>query len=441
MAGAALLTVGILVVLAGGQPKDQATADPSTKLWFKSAADAATCSRDTGGTCTFSECYAWRKHATCSSGACMCPHGMCAHQGSCVPPADVPPPLPAPKCETKTGETCPFGSCDSSSHAVCGGFAFSFTKGISLGDCVCAAGQCAVDGKCVDSPQLSAPPANLNANKIVCPVLASLYNAGFLKPDAYGRVERLQLQKGIRVGLNSDDITAWFFGQTTAGFTEADVDQTNFDMANLAQSLKLLKEKATEEPNPEDRRYLNIFKMGSSPAIMHQIAAAVRGGAGLVDHECESYPCLQRYDEFWAKFATPEGRIYTEQLGEALCNIFRNGFHGVATSNFFTLTQGFTGREYLAVAGWIVAFGHADENGQLYLTVNDTRTMEMNGVFPKDWTPTEAPWGGAQVLAVQDAWRKQGVCGLSTSAKMTTLMKALTIGTPAAIEKAFESPL
>jgi len=372
----------------------------------------------------------------------MCPSGMCAHQGTCLPPQDIPPagknPYRGEICTMETGGTCRVQDCYKSRNAVCSDTTFGFSSGVSLGRCICGQiGTCAVNGKCVPSPAATAPPAKLEAKHIVCPVLASLYNAGFLKPDSYGRVERLKIQEAIREGLNADDTTAWFFGQTTAGYTEADVDEQNFMMAPVDLSLKLKAEGATEEPTPADRRFLNIFTMASNPDILHQVGAAVRGGEGLVDARCQKYPCASRFNDFFAKFATPEGRIYVKQLGEAACNIYRNGFHGVAADKtFFTQTQGLTGREFLALSGWIVAFGHKDEQGDLYLTVEDTRTMEMHGVFPKDWKKP-AQWGSSDVMKVQNAWRKQGICGLSEQIKTLTLMNALAQGTTAAIAKVF----
>jgi len=435
VAGAALVVLGLCAVFAF------VATNPSTVAGTDLA---STCSRDTGGTCYTMDCYPWRKDATCSRGKCMCPSGLCAYQGTCLSTDEIPrTPPPPSSCEMRTGGTCVHESCYSWRNAECSGWTFSFTTGVQSPVCVCSKpGTCAVNGTCVSSPELTAPPPELNAKKIVCPVLASLYNAGFLVPDEYGRVERLKVQEAIRVGLNADDLTAWFFGQTTAGFTAADVDSTNFNMDPLSMSLDLLfnSPNATREPSPEDNRYLNIFTMGSTPAIIHQVAAAVRGGEGLVDPQCTSgYPCLARYEQFWEAYATPDGRLYAKQLGQALCNIFRNGFHGVATDNFFTLTQGFTAREYLAVSGWLIAFGRTDENGMVYLSVNDTRVMEMNGVFPPDWKLPPV-WGVDQVLEVQNVWRKQGVCGLSMQTKGASLLKALTTNSPEVIKKAFDSP-
>merc|ERR1712072_1572954 len=109
------------------------------------------------------------------------------------------------------------------------------------------------------------------------------------------------------------------------------------------------------------------------------------GGFGLIDPGCKSYPCLSRYERFFGRFAV-KGRIYAKQLGQIVGNIFNNGFHGVAAkTSLFTLTQGFTGREYLAVAGFLACFGIKDSKGQRYIPEPWAKSMIMNAVFPKEW--------------------------------------------------------
>jgi len=401
------------------------------------AADTAQCTQDTGGTCLVSDCYPWRKHTTCSNFKCMCPDNMCAYQGSCVEPSQLPPPAP-PVCEKKVGESCNFLDQCGDKGAVCTKPSFGFSTGFSLYECTCPGMTCAADGQCVDQAQ--PPPETLDAKKIVCPVLASLYNAGIFKPDAYGRVERLQIQRGIVDGLGADETTGWFFGITTAGFKEDDLDQTDFNMGNLQRALEVNKTGATEEMEPGDVRYLNIFKMLESPDVLHQVAAAVRGGP-VDDPACGSpthFPCLTRWERFFADHADDRGRIYSQQLGNIASYIYENGYHGVATkTSLFTITQGLTGREFLALAGWLACFGVPDENGDLYLSVEWGKTMEMNGVFPEGWVKNGPKdkggngrplWGGADVLKTMNEWRLQGVKGLSSQMKAITALQSLEKG-------------
>jgi len=376
------------------------------------------CTQDTGGTCRINGCYEWRKHATCSWGSCKCPENMCAVEGSCVPPEQVPAPSTEKTCAMDTGHSCALSGCPPESNSECSGPSFSFTEGFTLGRCVCITkpGTCAVDGKCVEDLTLTKAPDHLDVNKIRCPVLASLYSAGIMVPDEYGRVERLQIQKAITEGLNADAQTGWFFGLTTAGYKEADVHEQFFTMANLLEANKMLEENATEV-RPGEERYLNIFRMGENPAIMHQIAMAARGGTAALDPNCMSngsmeFPCENRFDEFVPGFADSKGRLYSKQLGDVLTNTFKNGHHGqAAKASLFTITQGFTGREYLANAGFLLAFGKPDENGDLYITVEDYRHMTMTGTFPADWQKPDTEWGTKAVLRQMGKWKNQGVGG------------------------------
>jgi len=327
-----------------------------------------------------------------------------------------------------TGGTCRFTKCESWRNAQCTGVSFGFTSGITLGQCVCSEGFCAIKGKCVKSHALTAPPKSLSDKQIVCPVLASLRNAGFFKPDAYGRIERLKIQAGISKGLGADAQTAWFFGLTTAGYTKADVAETNFRMVNPIHAKELLKKNATKNYPGEDR-YLNIYRMDKNPDIMHQIAAAARGGP--LDPKCGSppaFPCLSRYERFFGRFAK-NGRIYAEQLGNIAGHIFENGFHGVAAkTTLFTLTQGFTGREFLALAGWLACFGIKDSHGNRYIPEKWTKTMVMKGHFPKAWKrrPDSDQWGSDDVLAIVRVWVKQGVPGVSDALKAISYIESLT---------------
>jgi len=395
---------------------------------------ARTCTQDTGGTCRMRDCYPWRKHATCSWGKCICPKDMCAYQGSCVSPSDLPP-SPPPVCHMETGESCAVLGCGNhlfhheATVAKCSGLSFGFSSFVSLGKCICPEGTCAVDGKCTGKPR--PPPANLDAKNIACPVLASLYNAGFFQADPYGRVERINLQAGIRDGLGTDDFVAYTFGLTTAGYTKADVDEQNFQMVNVKKANELKAAQATEAPL-DMQRFLNIFRMVQNKDVLHQIGAAVRGGPN--DPECTKWPCIQRFNQFFANFADAKGRIYAKQMGDIAGNIYRNGYHGVATeSTLFTNLLGSTGREYLALAGFMACFGQLDANKQRYVPIEWARDMFMNGVFPAEWTkrgpgsPQGNTWSREDVLGFINTWREQGVPGVSGALKLRTFLGAHNI--------------
>lgn len=423
---ATVLGMAMLVVVVHTTPEDASAA--ATSLSSQMCKDEG--SRDTGGTCRNSDCYEWRK-ADCSKsgflrkvlgGKCLCPEGQCAHFGQCLPRGVTPPVAKAPQCTVQTGETCRVLSCkhSGSSDAVeCSGLSFGFSSGVSLGKCVCKAGYCVEGGKCV--PKFVAP-AVLDDKKIVCPVLASLYNAGLFKADAYGRVERLDVQAGIRDGLNADDQTGFGFGLTTAGYKEADVDETDYSILSVSAAKRMFAAKATKEEDPSQIRYLNIFEMAKNPDVMHQIGAAVRGGP--IDPECPSWPCEKRYQDFVGKFADSKGRIYNSHLGNIACNVWKNGYHGPGGKiTFFTVLLGMTGREFLALSGFMAAFGINDENGDRYIPERWFHHMEFHGTFPSDWVRPKATWGTPQVLHLMDIWREQGVCGVPNQIKTQTFLR------------------
>jgi len=372
--------------------------------------DAETCSADTSGTCLFSACYPWR-NADCEDGQCVCPPGKCAFQGACVSPDEVGPP-PPPVCNPNTGGSCAVFKCASWRNAVCSGPSIGFSSAPTLGQCICPVGKCANDkGVCVDAPEFFAPQ-QLNAKTIACPVLAALYNAGFLPVDSLGRVERLQVQAGITNGLGATRAVGFGFAQNTAGYRADDPDEQDFSFTPLGNALQMLLKNATEELHPDDVRYLNIFRMTDNEDVLHQIGAGVR--IGPVDPACKTWPCLDRFDSFFGRFANSDGLICAKEMGEIAGNIYEKGFHGVAASNtLFTHLIGFTGREYAALAGFLTCFGEIQPNGERCVSVDRFRHMEMKGTFPEGWVKHE--WGLTDVLEIVGVWEKMKVPGLSVA--------------------------
>jgi len=267
----------------------------------------------------------------------------------------------------------------------------------------------------VNAPEFFAPPKTLDSNTIACPVLAALYNAGFFKPDALGRVERLQVQSGIVAGLGASEVVGFGFAQNTAGYRANDPDEQDFSFTNFANAIEMFVNNATEEMHPDDVRYLNIFRMTDNPDVLHQIGAGVR--IGPVDPACKSWPCLERFERYFGRFASSDGLICAKEMGEIAGNIYRTGFHGVAASStLFTKLIGFTGREFAALAGFLTCFGEVQSNGERCVNVDWFRHMEMNGTFPEGWV--KHPWDLMDVANIVAVWEKQQVPGLSAAFKV-----------------------
>jgi len=96
----------------------------------------------------------------CESGLCMCKWGYKAALEAdgvtynCVANGDDPSKFPDPgACSTDTGGTCGYFGCGSSRNAQC-----------SNGKCVCAPGQCAVDGACQAQGSLSLAAGSNSTN-------------------------------------------------------------------------------------------------------------------------------------------------------------------------------------------------------------------------------------------------------------------------------------
>jgi len=408
-----LLVAGMSVLLSSSGSPSSIAPDQTTQL-------QATCTSSLGETCFTSGCSEWRKGAICSSTKqCVCPSGQCAYQGSCIAQEVLKSvPEPAPVCRPITKETCRVFGCSKKSNTVCSGFSIGFSSLPTMGQCMCKVGQCANDQDvCVDAPQFFKAP-KLTKKQIVCPVLSAIWTAGFFKTDELGRVERLEVQKGIIDGLGAAKAVGFGFAQTTAGYRANDPDEQNYGMFPLTDAIKMLKANATIDPAGNER-YLNIFGMIRNGDVLHQLGAAVRGGPGLLDPTCTGYPCAARFGRFFSQYANKDGELCTKEFGNVASNIYKNGYHGVAADKtLFKGVGGLTFREDAALAGFLIAFGKKrggwPKSGDICLKLADAQWMEMEGTFPKNWVKPNYGWGGTEDLGpIFEVWRKMGVKGLS----------------------------
>lgn len=190
-------------------------------------------------------------------------------------------------------------------------------------------------------------------------------------------------------------------------------------MFPIAEALTELVDNVTVAPVGQER-YLNIFRMLSSKDVMHQLAAAVRGGP--IDPTCTGYPCAARFGRFWAQYANSDGLLCTREFGDVASNIYRNGYHGVAADrSLFTTLGGTTFREFAALAGFLVVFGTPRDGwphagGDLCMTLADARHLEMQGTFPAGWR--KPYWTAESLMPIFNIWRQQGVEGMSGNLAM-----------------------
>jgi len=438
-----LLVAGMSVVLSSSGSPSSIAPDQTTQL-------EATCTSSLGETCFLSGCSEWRKGAVCSwNKQCVCPSGQCAYQGSCIKQEVLTAvPEKAPVCNPVTKETCRVFGCSKESNTVCSGFAIGFSSLPTMGQCMCKVGQCVNDKDvCEDAPQFF-QAANLEKNQIICPVLSALWTAGFFKTDDLGRVERLDVQKGIIDGLGAAKPVGFGFAQTTAAYRANDPDEQNYGMFDLTTAIEMLVSNKTEESlvteESGNERYLNIFRMLKSKDVLHQLAAAVRGGP--IDPECTGYPCASRFGRFFSQYANKDGELCTKEFGNIASNVYHNGYHGVAADKtLFKEVAGLTFREDAAMAGFLSAFGtkrgdwpksYSAGSSDICMPLADAKWLEMEGTFPKDWVKPNGCCGVTDLGPIFEVWRKMSVKGLSRGVLGVSVQFTIQKMAASALEKA-----
>ena len=81
----------------------------------------------------------------------------------------------------------------------------------------------------------------------------------------------------------------------------------------------------------------------------------------------------------------------------------------------FTVLQGLAGREFLALGGFLAAFGvpDLDRGGELYIPEADFHHMTMNGTFPTTWKPLAKPWSIHDIIPTIEKWADENVPGVA----------------------------
>lgn len=325
-------------------------------------------------------------------------------------------------CVSHTGERCASSPCKGG--AVC-----------AYGKCVCPMGQCAGPSGCVDWSAPNTTQTKPHAAKILCPVLASMYNAGDLVPDALGRVTQDALQSALMSAIGTSEAFAKFQAWGVAGFRADDTAEVHRSRCTPLLSLCWWRKTVLGQTLPEDERYLDIFNMAAprgGPSnsagyfpfsllphkaavhigVQHGYATGVRGGPET-HPECEGvFPCERRFQEFYVKHATPQGRLYREQLGQMMCDMKAHGNKGQSEysngpNRYFEEWQ----MKAAITGGWLYGFGRSDEHGEMYIDIDDARTMLMGGRYPATWEGRDwdtAGYGAGMDLFwnVTDPWVK-----------------------------------
>lgn len=250
--------------------------------------------------------------------------------------------------------------------------------------------------------------SQLDPNRIICPVLAAMYNAGDLRPDVNGSLELEEIKAGLMDGLWTGESLAEF---QAVGIADYDLENKDtelhrdrclpFTLAGTACAAK----RAAGYSGDSVKRWLNIFTMNGKQAVEHGYSTGVRGGATNVPDLSDScngiYPCEDRFQKFYVQHADENGRFYLQNILEIICHARSEGDRGGEFSYNTGLPVYAPGLDALvpardwqikaAMTGWLTAFGRTDDGGDLYLTVDDARAMLMEGRYPDGWQ--KRSWG------------------------------------------------
>merc|ERR1719468_225633 len=237
-------------------------------------------------------------------------------------------------------------------------------------------------------------------NHIVCPVLAALHRGGALQTDSNGDVEMAQLYDALHHGLGIRDSLASFqaygivvYDRSQKGIEESRNDCKPPGICWMKRSLGTVDETT--------RRWFNLFDMNGKQALEHGISTGVRGGdtnmpPNAVDCGGQ-YPCVERFEQFWGGVVS-NGRFYLNDIMKIVCKARQYGDRGGERAYSESKSVlGFNvgavpGREWQmrgAMSATLFAFGRTDENGDLYLTMEDYRALMLEGRYPDGWQRRE----------------------------------------------------
>lgn len=259
------------------------------------------------------------------------------------------------------------------------------------------------DGKCVANSELY-QPIEKDPKQILCPVLASMFNAGGFDGmvDDLGRVSRLNVQRALMDTIGIDKDVGFLFGMATAGYRANDpqeINQAIMPVEGIKGAIAEYLADAKSEWDPEHRRYLNIFRMAGNPEVLHSIGAGLRNPTTSETDPSDlckgEFPCTAKFEYFIGRFADAKGRIYIKDLGRLARNIKAEGEYGGVGLPGTDLGD----RESDALTGWMAGFGVKDEEGNMYMPLEWARTMVLEGVFPKGWK--KRSWGASDVTEIE----------------------------------------
>jgi len=250
---------------------------------------------------------------------------------------------------------------------------------------------------------------NLDLNRVLCPVLASLIRSGDLVVDQFGSSERAQIKTALEkgTGVNSD-----FSEFQSGGISNYDkihkFDQNSRNRCAPGITLEgtaCFTKRTAGYTGDSIKRWLNVFEMNGLETVEHGFSTGVRGGncnSPPANDICGGvYPCEALFQKYYVSNADSRGRLYLDQIKRIICQALAEGDRGGEFSHQDGLVQvpllpnkQLPARNWqmkAAMNGWLSAFGRPDERGELYFTVEDARAMLMESRFPDGWQIRQ--WG------------------------------------------------
>jgi len=264
----------------------------------------------------------------------------------------------------------------------------------------------------------------LNANDIACPVLASLYNAGKLEVDEYGRTTNFQLEAALQqVGASWP--CARFQAMGVAAYEESDKHQESRGVG-LSSFV--------------ETKYLNVFTMHAHDACPAEDPLKSTGFPCNANQQCVQHGYSTTLRDTFFDSKDPDGRqrfdfwigdhlverkdLYHEpiMLIDGFLNLLKKARHTVnpsnpmlasdfsgeysyaqteafRASNIFEYHQSMTQAEAKFVSTWQPMFAwsgfwaafHRKKGDTTFLTKSDLASIFIEGELPTDYEIQ--PWG------------------------------------------------
>jgi hypothetical protein len=296
-------------------------------------------------------------------------------------------------CSSYTGESCHIESASSWFGWSVPSFLRCAEGDCLSSKCTCGIGTCwdASKKKCVAWTPPNRDATKKDVDKILCPVLSSMYSAGDLVPDKDGMVSRRQLRDALMNAVGTSKFSSNFQATGVAAFDHDDAEMKDRKRCLPGTYCWFLNLFSVDDPAAN--RYLNLFNLGANKFVEHGASTGVREvSQSDPNNECKGkFPCEARFQRFYVANLDSRGRFYRANLRKVQCMAIKEGDK---LSEWSHSKSQFL-REWqlkLATNGWLDAFGRMDEEtGEVYMTEADLRRMLMHGNYPEGWV--RRPWG------------------------------------------------